>query len=77
MLVLAADVAEHAVGVAEAGVGGAENDRRVFRIDLVKIGGEGGRRDEEERDDGQPGGEVGASHGMSFHGVFRGWAAFQ
>ena len=40
-LVLAADVAEEPIGVAEAGVGGTENDRRVFGVDLVVIGGEG------------------------------------
>src|SRR4051794_18911162 len=54
-LVLATDVAEHAVRIAKAGVGRAENDRCMFGIDLVKIGREGGRRDDQERDDGQPG----------------------
>src|SRR5215207_6131022 len=65
--VLAADVAEHAVGIAEAGVGSAENDRRVFRVNLIKICPERGRRDEEECEHWQPGSEIWANHGMSFH----------
>ena len=60
------DVAEHAIGVTNAGVGGAEDDGRMIRIELVVIGCESRWRAEDVRDEGQLGGEFRVSHVGSF-----------